>query len=262
MPQETLPDLQDLRAEIQALGPWFHNLHLPNGIQTAPHQKLGDYPAYKWNTLKKHLPKNLSGWNILDIGCNAGFYSFELAARGGNVFAIDSDERYLKQARWAQKFYDPNNRVTFEKMQIYDLAELDQIFDLVIFMGVFYHLRYPLLGLDIAVSKTANLLIFQSLMMPGEEIHDAQRDYDFEELEQFLDRGWPKMAFIEHRFANDPTNWWVPNRSAVEAMLRSAGLRIERSLPYEIYITAVWNKPEDSGLSEIARSAAVHNKDW
>ena len=87
-------------SEIEALGPWFHNVHLPDGRQTRPDSPLGDFPRYKWEALAPHLPEDLCGWTALDIGCNAGFYSVELARRGARVTAMDVDEHYLRQARW------------------------------------------------------------------------------------------------------------------------------------------------------------------
>ena len=69
---------------IEELKPWFHNLHLSNGAQTAPDHPLGDFPANKWRQLAFHLPANLTGWSAVDIGCNAGFYSFELVRRDGH----------------------------------------------------------------------------------------------------------------------------------------------------------------------------------
>src|SRR3546814_15655835 len=68
--------------QVAALGPWFHNLHLPDGTETAPDHPLGDFPSFKWQQVARHLPEDLSGWTALDIGCNAGFYSFQLAKRG------------------------------------------------------------------------------------------------------------------------------------------------------------------------------------
>jgi len=85
--------------DIERLGPWFHNLHLLDGRQTAPDHPLGDFPAVKWRVLGPHLPERLDGWTALDIGCNAGFYTFELARRGAHVTAIDLDPHYLDQAR-------------------------------------------------------------------------------------------------------------------------------------------------------------------
>jgi tRNA (mo5U34)-methyltransferase len=245
--------------EIAALAPWFHNLHLPDGRQTAPDHYFGDFPAFKWREIADHIPPDLSGWRALDIGCNAGFYSFELARRGAEVTGIDLDPRYLAQARWAAEQMDLADRVRFEQMQIYDLARRPERFDLVLFMGVFYHLRYPLLGLDIVAQKVERLLVFQTLTMPGREVTET-RDLALEGGSGMNNRaplaepGWPKMAFIEHTFSGDPTNWWAANHAAVEAMLRSSGLRIVGYPGDEIYLCApdpenpssvtTWNRPE------------------
>lgn len=222
--------------EVAELGPWFHNLHLPDGTQTAPNHRLGDFPAVKWREIENLLPEDLSGWTALDVGCNAGFYSFELAKRGANVLGIDSEERYLKQAEWAARQYDFSGSVRFERKQVYELARTDRRFDLILFLGVFYHLRYPLLALDTLSLKMNRMMVFQSLTMPGEGDVDSTFDYDFEEREAFLNPGWPKMAFIEENFAGDPTNWWVPNHAGVEAMLRSTGLRIIDRPSHDMYV--------------------------
>jgi tRNA (mo5U34)-methyltransferase len=71
----------DLRARIDALGPWFHNIRL-GGIETAPDHFLGDYPNLKFQRFAAHLPTDLTGKSVLDIGCNAGFYSMEMKRRG------------------------------------------------------------------------------------------------------------------------------------------------------------------------------------
>ena len=49
-------------------------------IQTAPDHFLGDFPRFKWLEIAPHIPEDLKGWRVLDIGCNAGFYSFEWPA--------------------------------------------------------------------------------------------------------------------------------------------------------------------------------------
>src|SRR3954453_24023348 len=135
------PDPTDERRRaVAALGPWFHNLHLPDGLETAPDHPLGDFPAFKWAQIAPHFPEDLRGWRALDIGCNAGFYSFELARRGAEVTGIDRDPHYLEQARWAARQFGLEGRVSFEQRQIYDLARHDRAFDLVLFLGVFYHL--------------------------------------------------------------------------------------------------------------------------
>jgi tRNA (mo5U34)-methyltransferase len=223
--------------EIAALGPWFHNLHLPDGAQTAPAHRLGDFPAFKWRELGPHLPGDLTSWRALDIGCNAGFYSFELAKRGARVTGIDVEPLFLTQARWAACEFGLEHAVEFRHMQVYDLAHQNESYDLVLFMGVFYHLRYPMLALDIVAQVVERLMVFQTLTMPGEEVFEGtEQDREIMDREVFHTPGWPKMAFIEHKFAGDPTNWWAPNHAAVEAMLRSSGMRVIVRPGHEIYV--------------------------
>lgn len=228
----------ELTDEIATLGPWFHNLHLPDGRQTCPNHWLGDFPAFKWREVASAIPEDLTGWSCLDIGCNAGFYTFELARRGAMVLGIDVDERYLKQARWAAAQYDVLDRVRFKPMQVYDLARLDEQFDLVLFMGVLYHLRYPMLGLDLVASKVKRLMLFQTLTSPGEEVYTQTHGRNFDDRHLMNEPGWPKMAFFEHGFAGDPTNWWAPNHAACEAMLRAAGMTILDRPAHEFYLCA------------------------
>lgn len=225
-----------LQREVVRLGPWFHNLHLPDGTQTAPEHPLGDFPAFKWRELGPALPAALDDWNVLDIGCNAGYYSFELARRGARVLAIDSDPHYLRQAQWAAHVYGLAPRITFRQMQVYELVQLEERFDLVLFMGVFYHLRYPLLALDIVAQKVDRLMVFQTLTMPGDEVEAPPPDMCLEQRDLFLRPGWPKMAFIESYLAGDPTNWWAPNHAAVEALLRSSGMRVVGRPAHEFYL--------------------------
>ncbi|MBB4125947.1 tRNA (mo5U34)-methyltransferase [Xanthomonas translucens] len=226
----------DPDADIQALAPWFHNLHLPDGRQTLPDHPYGDFPAFKWRQIAPHLPQDLRGWRVLDIGCNAGYYSFELARRGAAVTAIDMNAHYLRQARWAAAQLGLERQVDFRQMQIYDLAREAGQYDLVWLMGVLYHLRHPLLALDIVRRLTRRCLVLQTMTMPGDEVYPAPRDIDMVERGLMRAPGWPTMAFIEHRLADDPTNWWAPNHACVEAMLRSAGFAVDGRIAEETYL--------------------------
>ena len=228
--------IEQTKKDIEKLRPWFHNLHLPNRVNTAPNHFFGDFPSFKWEQLKKHVPKDLSNWKVLDIGCNAGFYTFELAKRGAQVLGIDLDPHYLRQAEWAAKVFGLEERVEFRQMQVYDLWKLEEKFDLVWFMGVFYHLRYPMLALDIIADKVSKLLMFQTLMMPDNVEKLIQSDYNINDRKEMLKKGWPKLAFIEDRVAGDPTNWWVPNQAGIKAMLRSCGLQTISNPLEETYI--------------------------
>jgi tRNA (mo5U34)-methyltransferase len=225
----------DLQQRIEELGPWFHNLRLGR-VETAPHHFLGDYPAIKFAAFRDALPADLRGMTVLDIGCNAGFYSIEMKRRGADlVIGIDSDERYLRQARFAAETMGIN--IDFRRMPVWEIARLGQRFDLVIFMGVLYHLRHPLLALDLIHEHAArDLLLFQSMQRGGSEVIELAPDYDFNDPAPFDDPGFPKLHFIERRYSHDETNWWVPNRACVEAMLRSSGFSIESHPESEVYL--------------------------
>jgi len=230
-----------VQKRIHQLGPWFHNLHFANGIQTAPEHPLGDFPAFKWKQIEPFLPQDLTTWSVLDIGCNAGFYSFELAKKGAAVMGVDSDEKYLRQARWAARRLKLERQPVFRRRTVYSLAGSPKRFDCVLFMGIFYHLRYPLLGLDIAARKAKKLLLFQSLTIPDseEQPEATDRAVDLSGLsnrQELATPGWPRMAFIEGNFAGDPTNWWVPNKSGIRSMIRSCGLKIVAEPGDEIYL--------------------------
>lgn len=222
--------------EVAALAPWFHNLHLPNGEQTAPGHPLGDFPAVKWRQIAPFIEPDLNGWRVLDIGCNAGFYSFELARRGAAVTALDIDSHYLTQARWAAREYNLEHRVEFRQGSVYELARSGEQFDLVWFLGVLYHLRHPLLALDILRGVTRRRLVLQTLTMPGEETLAIPATFGLFQREWLLRPGWPQMAFIEHSLESDPTNWWAPNHACVAAMVRSAGFKVQARPGHEIYI--------------------------
>jgi tRNA (mo5U34)-methyltransferase len=232
MPALTSPDLEH---RIHELGDWFHNLDLA-GVQTAPQHFLGDYPRIKWQRFAQAIPADLTGCSVLDIGCNAGFYSLEMKARGAaRVLGIDFDPRYLAQARLAAEVRELE--IEFRQLSVYDVAQLGERFDVVLFMGVLYHLRHPLLALDLIHEHVArDLFIFQSMQRGSSEVVSVASDYPFSETAIFDQPEFPKMHFIEHRYASDPTNWWVPNRACVEAMLRSAGFRIDAHPEEEVFI--------------------------
>jgi tRNA (mo5U34)-methyltransferase len=227
--------IDDIRSEVEDLGPWFHNLDL-QGVHTAPGHFLGDYPAIKWRTFADAIPQDLSGCSVLDIGCNAGFYSLEMKRRRARrVVAIDSEDLYLAQARFAAEVSGFD--IEFAKLSVYDVAALGERFDIVLFMGVLYHLRHPLLALDLIHEHAArDLMVFQSMQRGSQEIQPVEFDYDFWAKEHFDAPGYPKLHFIEHCYADDPTNWWVPNRACVEAMLRSSGFEITAHPEEEVYL--------------------------
>lgn len=231
-----------MEERVRELGPWFQNMNL-DGVWTAPDHFLGDYPGSKFRRFADGLPDDLSGRSVLDIGCNAGFYSIEMKRRGAaRVLGIDSDQRYLEQARFASDVLGFD--IEFRNVDVYDVGAIGERFDLVVFMGVLYHLRHPLLALDlIREHVAADMMLFQSMQRGSKELFEVAPDYEFAQADHFFETGYPKLHFVEHEYCGDWTNWWVPNRACSEAMLRSAGFTIERRIEEEVYLCRVTERP-------------------
>ena len=224
-----------LARRIEALSPWFQNMDL-GGHWTAPDHFLGNYPSDKFRRFADALPGDLTGRTVLDIGGNAGFYAIEMKRRGAErVVGIDEDERYLAQARLACE--TTGCEVDLHRLSVYDVARLGERFDVVLFLGVLYHLRHPLLALDLIHAHVSrDMLVFQSLQRGSAEVAELDEDYGFEEANVFHHPGFPRLHFVEREYAHDWTNWWIPNRACAEAMLRAAGFAIEKRVPEDVYI--------------------------
>ena len=246
MTADSSPNLSpdDIEQRVRALGQWFHNIDL-HGVKTAPDHFLGDYPNIKWQLFAHAIPNDLTGKSVLDIGCNAGFYSIEMKKRGAaRVVGIDSDDIYLEQGRFAASVMGYPD-IEFRNLSVYDVGELGEQFDVVIFMGVLYHLRHPLLALDTLYETVVkDMLIFQSMQRGSSDVPQLNDDYPFWETSIFENDAYPKMYFVEKRYSHDPTNWWIPNRACVEAMLRSAGFTIEDHPEAEVYICRRGERPQ------------------
>lgn len=206
-------DVEKVRAEIANVN-WYHQIDLGDGIVTPG---VDDSPS---RMAPLDLPRDLSGRSVLDIGAWDGFFSFEAERRGASrVLATDSycwsgegwgtKEGFLTASRIL------GSRADDLEIDVMDLSP-DRIgtFDLVLFVGVLYHMRHPLLALERVASVTGDQLIFDSHTAMIEERDPVMLFYPGSELN------------------NDPTNWWGPNPPAVEAMLRDVGFRrTERKHP-------------------------------
>jgi len=246
---------RDIESRVRALGDRFHNLDL-GGVRTAPAHFLGDYPRDFWRCIENTIPWDLRGKTVLDVGCNAGFFSIEMKRRGADrVVGIDSDDRYLAQARLATEI--AGAEVELRKLDVYDVAELGEKFDLVLFMGVLYHLRHPLLALDLLREHVArDLLLVQTLLRGNvDPPREWDEDYPFEETSVFDDPRWPKMHFVEREYAHDWTNWWIPNRACAAAMICSAGFTVMQNPMPQVFVCRVAERWKDAGAVYPSRGA-------
>jgi tRNA (mo5U34)-methyltransferase len=242
----------NLAETIAGLGPWFHNLRL-GGHHTAPHHFLGDYPSSFFERFAHVLP-DLRGWTVLDIGCNAGFYAFEMRRRGASrIVGLDIEPLYLRQARFAAAQLSMTTAIEFREGSVYDVGGLGGSFDLVLFLGVFYHLRHPLLALDLLRQHAVGrLLLFQTMVRGADDEAPVSPDYDFDDQTPFDAPGFPRLHFIEHRYASDASNWWIPNQAAAAAMLRSAGFEILATPDRGVFLCQP--APLIAGIERVPRS--------
>ena len=199
---------------------------------------MGDYPNIKYKSIKSVLPDDLTGKSVLDIGCNAGFYSMEMKLRGAKrVVGTDSDPRYLAQAKFAAEVNGLD--IEYRDLSVYDVAKLQEKFDLVIFMGRPLPPAAPAFGLrsDSPDEYVAgDLLLFQSMQRGSSDSANLKEDYDFWETQIFDQPEYPKMFFVENRYSHDPTNWWIPNLACSEAMLRSSGFEVVEHPEEEVFL--------------------------
>jgi tRNA (mo5U34)-methyltransferase len=171
----------------------------------------------------------------------------QMKRRGAErVVGIDTVDEYLAQARFAAGVN--GLEIEFRKLSVYDVGALRERFDLVVFMGVLYHLRHPLLALDLVHEHAASdLLLFQSMQRGSDEVEALETNYDFWNVDLFDRPAFPRLHFVERRYADDPTNWWIPNRACVEAILRSSGFQMIDHPESEVYLCRRVARPQADG---------------
>jgi tRNA (mo5U34)-methyltransferase len=200
---------------IRELRPWYHNIYLGNGIWTKDlkdpeniHPGM-DIPRPLWNAIERVLPRNMTGMSALDVGCNAGFFSFKLRERGARVLGIDSDQgatqSFIKQAEFCKLVLGLD--VDFRRQGLLDLPESSQ-FDLILFLGVLYHLPNFCDGLD----------RLRRLCKPG-GIVAVESQVATRSVTCYEGKG----------FRGDPTTFFVPSIGVLKTLLTEHGFAIEQS---------------------------------
>jgi tRNA (mo5U34)-methyltransferase len=189
---------------------WFHQIELPGGSITPGRDRSAEKLA------GLHLP-DLTGKTVLDVGAWDGYFSFAAERLGASrVLATDS---YIWRQPAGKHGFDHARRALGSSVEHIEIDVLDISpetvghFDVVLFLGVLYHMRHPLLALERVASVTRETLVLETLV-----------DMTFLRT--------PAAAFYPWRLHGDETNWWGPNRAAVLGMLHSVGF--ERVVPYPV----------------------------
>lgn len=210
------------------MGWWYQHFELPNGLWTGDGQEPGYLPERRWQMMEPYLPEDLAGGSVLDLGGNAGYFSIRMKQRGaGRCVLVDPYDEFLRQADFAARQFGVDLELVKDDAHTYCLTT-DERFDYVLLLGLLYHLKYPGLVLDRAAEMTKKRIFVVSAVI-GDDFEESEKKPNYERVtdeEILLSPGFPKLAFIEDLYNNDPTNWWLPNHSALPAMMRSAGLRV------------------------------------
>ena len=208
--------IDELRRRVGEIK-WTHILDLGHGIKTP-----GLWPPADLASLG--CPTDLRGMRVLDIGAADGGYSFQAERLGAKVLATDSF-LWGGNPTTSKEAFDFAREVLGSKVESKYLEVLDHspetvgVFDLVLFLGVLYHMRHPLLTLERVFSVTKSQAIIDSHV----DLLDCKR---------------PAMAFYPADELNgDFSNWWGPNVLAVEAMLKVVGFRTVKLISVRPYKT-------------------------
>ena len=158
---------------IERLGPWFHKIELPHGLTTKMKSYAGepdDHPHGTWKHVRKVLPNDLSNKRVLDIGCNGGFYAIAANQRGASVTGVDAKRWHVRQATFAARALDLKN-IHFACRSLYELDPMkDGVFDVVLALGLIYHLKHLVRGLEILFDVCSDLLIVETAVLHSPEM--------------------------------------------------------------------------------------------
>ena len=207
----------EAQALVDAIPHWHHRIEVVPGVFSR-----GAYDPRPMLD-QMGLPERLDGLRVLDIGANDGFFSFELERRGAQVVAVDHSPpsdgfRLVHRLRGSNVEHRGDN--------VYDLTPARHgMFDIVLLLGVIYHLRHPLLAIDVVSTLCRDLLLVET-----HGIDDAfiARDGSWRALE---DPALRLMQFYpNNELAGDWTNWWGQSLAGLESMIETALFRVEHGV--------------------------------
>ena len=207
-------DRPSLAREVASHAGWYHRIELAPGLVTPG---THDSTAGLARLDALGLPRSCRGLRVLDVGCRDGFYAFELERRGAEVVGLDYADPEVTGFSIAARAL--GSRVRYVVANVYDLEPAAHgRFDLVLFLGVLYHLRNPMLALDRVrgVLETGGTL-FAETQLTTRRAQARSR----EPVWEFLPGG---------SLRGDGTNKWAPNLAGLEAVVEECLFRVERTL--------------------------------
>ena len=221
---------------------WWHSFELPDGSVV---RGVNTLESLKDRVAAYPIPQDLRGRRVLDIGAWDGWFSFEMERRGADVMAIDC----FDNPRFREIHAIYKSRVDYRQMDVYEITPQSVgRFDYVLFLGVLYHLKHPLLALERVCAVTKEMAIVDSFVL----------------RENFDQNATPMMEFYENDEMEGQTdNWCAPNLACLMAMSRTAGFaRVEfrKIFPYSAALSCYrqWEPANPTGPAVDLKSV-VHN---
>ena len=214
----------EITAGIDRLRPWFHAVEVAPGLWTKTSSIAGeptDHPLPTWLIIRGALPADLTGKRVLDVGCNGGFYSIEAKRRGAaHVLGVDMGRREVAQANFCRLVLGYDG-LEFRRLSVYDLSPRTVgSFDVTLALGLIYHLKHIMLGLERLYSVTRELLILETAVLTPD-----QTPASFSRSMGNVQSQLHPLFYVENppEAAESVYNWFVPSVEATRAMLRGVG---------------------------------------
>ena len=226
---------------------WYHSFEFPDGTSIEGVQSIA-HLRERWARFP--LPEDLSGRRVLDIGAWDGWFSFEAERRGAHVTAVDVVEipNFLAaRERLA-------SRVDYRVTNLYKIPQLELgTFDYVFFLGVLYHVKHPMLALELVCALTRDVAIVECAVIDGPAYSSGRR----EEI--------PTLEFFEtDELGGHFDNWFGPSVASVMAMCRAVGFARVELLSVSATTASVacfrhWPAPEEPFTAAAPVLGAVTN---
>lgn len=211
---ESVMDKAEIEVQVRALGdrqPWNHNYALPHGVETRP----GAQVSYGKNLVKLARLQplfdevGLAGKDVLDVGCNEGFFSMHMAEKGAKVLGIDIDEHRITKARFVKQVFGREG-VDFELMDIYsDRFKGLPRFDLCLCLGFIHRVPDPFSAVAALADRT-DIIIFEWKALKFGPHDDA--------FAYFSPKGIDEADYYG-------TEYWLLSFAALERIMRRLGFR-------------------------------------
>jgi tRNA (mo5U34)-methyltransferase len=220
-------DREAALAAISEVPTWYHQIEVLPGIVTPG---VNDSSAV---LARLPLPPDCTGLRALDIGARDGFFSFELERRGADVVAVDYIGPDQTGFSVASKLL--GSRVPYVVENVYNLSpERFGEFDLILFLGVIYHLRDPLLALERIWSVCKGRLVVESQVLDHSFLTRSGELKPLEVVAPGLADACIAQFYPAATLNGDHTNWWVPTLACLKAMIGEAAFDVD----YEVMMGA------------------------